>query len=46
MGEFDDYLKENGVSYEITAPYSSEQNGKAKRVNCTIMGPIRAILAQ
>ena len=46
MGEFDDYLKENGITHEVTAPYSPEQNGKAERVNRTIMGPVRAILAQ
>ena len=46
MGKFDDYLKENSVSHEVTVSYSLEQNGKAERVNRTIMGPIRAILAQ
>ena len=46
VGEFDDYLKENGITHEVTAPYSPEQNGKAERVNRTIMGPVRAILAQ
>ena len=46
MGEFDDYLQENGITYEVTAPYSPEQNGKAERVNRTIMCPIWAIFAQ
>ncbi len=46
MGEFDDFLKENGISHEVAASYSPEQNGKAKRVNRIIMGPVRAILAQ
>ena len=45
MGEFDDYLKEGGIIHEVIAPYSPEQNGKAERVNRTIMGPVRAILA-
>ncbi len=45
MGEFDDCLKENGISHEATAPYSLEQNGKAERVNRTIIGPVWAILA-
>ena len=40
MGEFNDYFKENGISHEITVPYSPEQNGKAETVNRTIMGPI------
>ena len=46
MKKFDDYLKENSITYKVTIPYSPEQNGKAKRVNRTIMGPTRAILAQ
>ncbi len=45
MGEFDDCLKENGISHEVTAPYSPEQNGKTERVHCTIMGFVQAILA-
>ncbi len=46
MGEFDDCLKGNGISHEVTALYSLEQNKKAERVNRTIMGLVRAILAQ
>ena len=46
MGEFDDYLKENGITHKVTVPYSPEQNGKAERVNHIIMGPVRTILAQ
>ncbi len=46
MGEFYDYLKENGIIHEVTTFYSLEQNRKAKRVNHTIMGPVWAILAQ
>lgn len=33
MREFNDYLKENGIIYKVTASYSLEQNGKAERVN-------------
>ena len=40
MGEFDDYLKENGISHEVTTRYSPEENRKTKRVNCTIMRSI------
>lgn len=43
-GEFDAYLKENGIYHESTAPYSPEQNGKAERLNRTVMGPVRALL--
>ena len=46
MGEFDNYLKENGITHEVTAFYSPEQNGKVERVNRTIIGSVRAILAQ
>ncbi len=46
MGEFDNCLKKNGISNKVTALYSPEQNGKAERVNGTIIGPVRAILAQ
>ena len=46
MEEISDYLPKNGISHEVTAPYSPEQNGKANRVNRTIMGPVRAFLAQ
>ena len=45
MGEFDDYLKENGISHDVTAPYLFEQNRKAEKINYIIMGPVRAILA-
>lgn len=38
--KFDDYLKENDIAYEITAPYLHKQNKKAERVNYTIMDPI------
>lgn len=44
-GKFDDYFQENGISHEVTAPYSPEQNGKADRVN-TIIRLVGAILAQ
>ena len=46
MGEFDDYLKENGIFHEVTASYSLEQNRKVERVNRTIMELGRAIFAQ
>ena len=46
MEEFDYYLKENGITHKVTASYSPEQNGKAEKVNCTIMGSFRAIFAQ
>ncbi len=44
-GKFDDHFQENGISHEVTIPYSPEQNGKAERVN-TIIRLVGAILAQ
>ncbi len=44
--QFDDCLKENGISHEVTAVYSPEQNRKAKRVNRTIIAPDWAIFVQ
>ncbi len=46
MGVFDDYLQENVISHEVTALYLPGQNGKAERVKCTIIGPVRANPAQ
>ena len=46
IGEFDDYLKKNGISHEVIVLYSPEQNGKIERVNNTIMGSVWTILAQ
>lgn len=40
MREFDNYLKKTGIIHEITASYSPKQNGKAEKVNRTIMGLI------
>lgn len=42
--DFDDYLKEIGITHKVTAPYISEQNGKTERLNWTIMGPVWALL--
>lgn len=37
MEEFDNYLNKNNITYEITTFCLFAQNGKAKRVNSTIM---------
>ena len=49
-GEFDNELfktwcEENGVQWEPSAPYSPEQNGKAERLNYTLMSSVRSILS-
>lgn len=46
MEGFDNYFKENDINHEVTAVYSPEQNDKAERINRTIQGLDRAILAQ
>lgn len=38
MGEFDDYLKKNGIFHEVITLYLPEQNRKAKRFNRMIIG--------
>ena len=44
--EFESYLKSKGINYELSAPYSSAQNGVAERFNLTLMESARAIMAQ
>ena len=46
MGEFDDYFKENVIIHKVTTSYLFEQNSKAKKINHTIIGPVRAIFTQ
>lgn len=46
MEDFNDYFKENGINYEITAPYLLKQNRKAEKVNRVIIGSVYAIFAQ
>jgi len=36
--------EDNGITSETTAPYKSQQNGKAERVNRTLMERVRAAL--
>ena len=35
--ECEEYLKSKQISHEVTVPYTSEQNGMAKRLNCMLM---------
>ena len=39
-----DYMKENGIKFEPSAPYTPEQNGKAERCNQTIIECARTML--
>lgn len=43
-GEFRNYLLKNGIQYQVTAPYSPQQNGVAERKNRTIMEMCRSML--
>ena len=39
------YFKGKGIEHQTTVPYSPQQNGKAERLNRTIMEKVRAMLA-
>jgi hypothetical protein len=38
------YFKSKGIVHETTAPYTPEQNGRAERLNRTLMEKVRALL--
>jgi len=42
--EFHDYCRDAGIKRETTTPYTLEQDGVAKRKNCTIVEVVRAML--
>ena len=42
--KFQEYLSQNGIRHETTAPYSLEQNGICERDNRTIMESVRSLL--
>ncbi|GAX77772.1 hypothetical protein CEUSTIGMA_g5215.t1, partial [Chlamydomonas eustigma] len=39
-----DYLKKKGIVQQLTAPYRPEQNGKAERLNRTLVERVRSIM--
>ena len=43
-GEFNDFLKEEGIIHQTTIPYTPQQNGVAERFNRTIMEMVRTML--
>ena len=42
---FEEYTSKEGVKWEPSAPYTPEQNGKAERLNYTLISSVRSILA-
>lgn len=44
--EFNNFCKEHGVQRQLTAAYSSQQNGVAERKNRTIMNLVRSMLSE
>lgn len=42
--EFKAWLKEKGIRHELSAPYSPESNGKAERLNRTLLDMARTML--
>ena len=42
--EFKEYLKVEGIQHELTIPKTPEQNGKAERMNCTLVESVRSML--
>jgi hypothetical protein len=40
----EDFLDEEGIKHEFLAPYTPQQNGVAKRKNCTLIKMARTML--
>jgi len=43
---FETYLRELGICHQVTAPYTSAQNGKAERLHQTLFNRARAIISE
>ena len=43
--EFESFLLESGIHHELTVPYTPEQNGVAERYWQTLLGSMRAMIA-
>jgi transposase InsO family protein len=39
-------MDENGITLEVTAPYTPEQNGLAERTNRTVIETLRSLVIQ
>ena len=42
---FDTYLKENGITHQLTVPFNPAQNGVAERMNRTVVESARSMLS-
>ena len=42
----EDFMRSRGISHQTTMPYTPQQNGKAERLNRTLLDKVRAMLAQ
>ena len=45
LGDFKDYLIENGIVSQLTAPRTPQQNGIAKRRNRTLLDMVRSMMS-
>ena len=45
LGDFKDYLTENGTVSQLTAPGTPQQNGVAERRNMTLLDMVRSMLS-
>ncbi|CAI7886261.1 unnamed protein product [Closterium sp. NIES-54] len=44
--EMQDYLVRKGIEHHVFLPYAHQQQGIAKRTNCTLMTKVRALMKQ
>ena len=45
LGDFKDYLTENGIITQLTAPGTPQQNGVAERRNGTLLEMVRSMMS-
>ena len=45
FGDFKDYLTENGIISQLTAPRTPQQNGVAERRNRTLLEMVRSMMS-
>ena len=45
LGDFKDYLTQNGIVSQLTAPRTPQQNGEAERRNMTLLEMVRSMMS-